>query len=193
MNYSDIHNTKNLLMSTLEIAEINFLQSFKGIKPEIVTKQISNDVNHIAWIIGHCASHMDLYLSIFNKERKLTDNQREYHAYGVSKDKIREFPFSFRDLIDSYLLISENFFKNLYSISEEDFYKIQHPENNEKLYEKMQRITLHFMGHAGQIVLLRRMFDDPYWSFIGGVSEESRKKLRKEWIEWWEENKSSFQ
>ncbi|NPD87720.1 MAG: DinB family protein [Asgard group archaeon] len=187
-----ILSSKEVLIETFEIAEINFLQSFKGIKSEIVTQQFHDDVNHIAWIIGHCISHMDLYLSVFSKERKLTDKQRKYHAYGVSKDEIEQFPFSFNDLIDIYLSISEEFFGKLKILTDEDFHRIKIPDNNENLKHMMQRITLHFMGHTGQIVLLRRIFDDPFWSFVGGVSKNNRDKLRKDWIEWWEENKEAY-
>ncbi|MHA1955201.1 MAG: DinB family protein [Candidatus Heimdallarchaeaceae archaeon] len=188
----EIFSPKEVLIEIFEITEINFLQSFKGIKSEIVSQQFRDDVNHIAWIIGHCISHMDLYLSVFSKERKLTDNQRKYHAYGVSKNEIEQFPFSFRELIDIYLSISEEFFGKLKTLTDEDFIRIINPDNNENLKHMMHRITLHFMGHTGQIVLLRRIFDDPFWSFVGGVSENARSKLRKEWIKWWEENKTEY-
>jgi len=188
----EIFSSKEVLIETFEIAEINFLQSFKGIKTKIVSQQFRDDVNHIAWIIGHCISHMDLYLSVFSKERKLTDKQRKYHAYGVSKNEVEQFPFSFKELIDIYLSISEEFIEKLKSLSEEDFSRIKFPDNNENLRQLMQRITLHYMGHSGQIVLLRRIFDDPFWSFVGGVSEKNRNKFRKEWIEWWEENKKAY-
>ncbi|MHA2309261.1 MAG: DinB family protein [Candidatus Heimdallarchaeaceae archaeon] len=171
----EIFSPKEVLIEIFEITEINFLQSFKGIKSEIVSQQFRDDVNHIAWIIGHCISHMDLYLSVFSKERKLTDNQRKYHAYGVSKNEIEQFPFSFRELIDIYLSISEEFFGKLKTLTDEDFIRIINPDNNENL-----------------IVLLRRIFDDPFWSFVGGVSENARSKLRKEWIKWWEENKTEY-
>ncbi|MCG3222745.1 MAG: DUF1572 family protein, partial [Candidatus Heimdallarchaeota archaeon] len=134
----------------------------------------------------------DLYLSVFSKERKLTDKQRKYHAYRVSKNEIKQFPFSFKELIDIYLSFSKDFFEKLKSLSEEDYSKIKAPDDNENLKHMMQRITLHYMGHTGQIVLLRRIFDDPFWSFVGGVSEKERNKLREEWIKWWEENKKAY-
>jgi hypothetical protein len=185
-------NSKTVLIETFEIAEINFLQSFKGINPEIVTQQFKEDINHVAWIIGHCASHMDSYLSIFIKSRKMTEKQGKYHAYGASKEEIKEFPFSFKELIDIYLLLFDEFLKNLQNLEEEDFEKLKHPEANESLRNMMQRITLHYMGHTGQIVLLRRIFGDSSWSFVGGISKESRKKMREEWINWWNENKEAF-
>jgi hypothetical protein len=189
---NNIISSKELLIETFEIAEINFLQSFKGINPGIVSKQFKQDVNHLAWIIGHCISHMDSYLSLFNRERKLSDNQRNYHAFGVSKDEITKFPFSFRELIDVYLIISEDFLKAIKELPEGNYSEFIHPENGENLKHMLQRITLHYMGHTGQIVLLRRMFNDPYWSFVGGIDENKRNKLRNEWIEWWEENKANF-
>ncbi len=192
MTSTSILDSKEVLISTLEISEINFLLSIKGMKPDIVSKQFRDNVNHIAWIIGHCISHMDLYLSVFTNERKLSNEQREYHAYAAPKDKIKEFPFSFLELIDDYLTISDDFFKKLYSLSEEDFYEIRFPNEDERLIEMMQRLTLHFMGHAGQIVLLRRILDDTPWSFVGGVSKKIRSKLRKDWKEWWEENKKNY-
>jgi len=166
--------------------------SLKGIKPEIVTKQIKSDVNHIAWIVGHCVSHMDLYLSIFNKERKLSNDQRKYHAYGVSKEEVIEFPFSFRELLDPYLNLSSEFMNKLYELSEDDFLNISYEENGEPLYQLIQRITLHYMGHAGQIVLLRRQLDDPFWSFVGGVNKKQREKLLISWKKWWKENSNSY-
>ncbi|MCG3223879.1 MAG: hypothetical protein H7647_05400, partial [Candidatus Heimdallarchaeota archaeon] len=110
----DEMDLKELAISTLEIAEINFLMSFIEINSENIIKQIHPEINSIVWIIGHCISHMDLYLSMFTGERILTETQREYFAYGASKDKIKEqFPFSFREILDTYIQISEYFYKYL--------------------------------------------------------------------------------
>ena len=48
------------------------------------------------------------------------------------------------------------------------------------------------LGHTGQIVLIRRMFDNPFWSFVGGVNKENRKELREEWATWWKEKKEKY-
>jgi len=185
-------SSKQILIETFEIAEINFLQSFKGIKSDQISLQFKSDINHIAWIIGHCISHMDSYLSLFNKERKLSDIQRKYHAYGVSKDEITQYPFSFKDLIDTYLIISEDFLRAINDLPEEDYTQFITPDNGENLFQMLQRITLHYMGHMGQIVLLRRMSGDHIWSFVGGINEKDRTRLRNEWKEWWLENRSNF-
>ena len=74
---NQIFSSKELLIETFEIAEINFLQSFKDIRPEIVSKQFKEDVNHIAWILGHCISHMDSYPF---PEQAYTCGEKLYHS-----------------------------------------------------------------------------------------------------------------
>ncbi|MHA1198378.1 MAG: DinB family protein [Candidatus Heimdallarchaeaceae archaeon] len=184
---------KEALITSLKIAEINFLMSFKEIKPEIVTKQIQKDTNHIAWIIGHCISHFDVYLSIFTENTILSDEEEEYYAYGVKKEEIVTYPYSFTELIDNHLQISDSFFKTLESLPKKNFQEIPSEIRKEKLSDLLKRITLHIMGHTGQIVILRRMFDNPFWGFVGGVSKEHRDELRKNWILWWKENKNNYQ
>ena len=48
-------DTKEELLSFLEIAEINFLMALKEVKPELVNQRAVENVNTIAWIVGHCA------------------------------------------------------------------------------------------------------------------------------------------
>ncbi len=180
------------LIKELKIANINFLMSLKNLEPKFATKQIQKDTNHIAWIVGHCVSHMDSYLSYHTGKRNFSQEERDYYAYGVSKDQIIEYPYSFRDLIDMYLEISSEYIQILEGLPTEKFQQIPSEEQKEVLSDLIHRISLHIMGHTGQIVLLRRMFDNPYWGFVGGVSEKQRDELRKEWLVWWKENKSEF-
>ena len=189
---SKISSGKEILISTLETTEINFLMSLKGLNPELVSKQFKEDVNHLAWIVGHCVSHMDSFLSIYTEERKLNDEERDYYAFGVSKEKIRQYNFSFRDTIENYLLISKNFFEELYALEESQFFIKPFSDARENLYQFIQRITLHIMGHTGQIVLIRRILGDPFWSFIGGVAKKERDEIKKEWLQWWKENKNEY-
>jgi len=182
----------NSLIKELKIADINFLMSLKNIEPKIVTKQVQKDVNHIAWIVGHCVSHMDSYLSVFTSKRLLNDKERNYYAYGVSKENLIEHPFSFKEIMDKYLELSSEYFQKLESLPLEEFNKKQHEESREILSDMIHRISLHIMGHTGQIVILRRMFDNPFWGFVGGVDETQRDKLRSEWIDWWNKNKHMF-
>ena len=183
---------KDTLINALKVAEINFLMSFKEIKPEIVTKQIQKDTNHIAWIIGHCATHFDHYLSFFTNDHIISKEEHDYFSYGIEKSKVVSYPYSFSDLIDNYLRIVSLFFEILDSIPESEFEKSPSEEDGENLSDMLIRITLHIMGHTGQIVLIRRMLDEPFWSFVGGVQKNQREKLRNSWISWWNENKQDY-
>ncbi len=183
---------KEALIQELEVVDINFLMSLKNIDARIVTKQKQKDANHIAWIVGHCVSHMDYYLSYHTGNKILSSDEREYYAYGVSKDHVVEYPFSFQKLIDNYLKISSDYFRILEKLPVEEFDKIPHENQSEKLSDLVHRISLHIMGHTGQIVLLRRMFNNPFWDFVGGVSESQRNELRQGWLDWWKKNKKEY-
>ncbi|MBD3191234.1 MAG: DUF1572 domain-containing protein [Candidatus Heimdallarchaeota archaeon] len=195
-------STKDYAINTLEIAEINFLMSFKGIRQEQLTKQVTPKTNPISWIVGHLASHMDAYLAFFTNERLLTSDQRKYFRFGASKQIIRGgFPFSFTEIIEKYLKISENYFHRLRELSEVQF--SQSPiGGNETYFQMLQRISLHFFGHAGQIVLIRRILstelqarrkdDEPLWSFVGGIHLQQREKFKEQWLEWWYQNRTNF-
>ncbi|TET80134.1 MAG: DinB family protein [Candidatus Heimdallarchaeota archaeon] len=182
----------NSIIKELKIVDINFLMSIKNIDPSIVTKQIQKDVNHIAWIVGHCILHMDYFLSYHTGERIFSLEERDYYAYNVSKDHIVEYPFSFQKLLDSYIEISSKYFQLLEKLPPNEFNKKPHDDASEKLSDLIHRISLHIMAHTGQIVLLRRMFDNPFWAFVGGVSESQRDELRQDWLDWWIENKKEF-
>ncbi|MCE7741312.1 MAG: DinB family protein [Candidatus Heimdallarchaeota archaeon] len=183
---------KDSLISTLKIAEINFLMSFKEIKPELITKQIQKNTNHIAWIVGHCIAHFDWYLSIYTGNKLLSKEELDYYAYGVEKNEVVTFPYSFSELVDKHLQISDSFFKKLETLPKEKFDEIPSEERKEKLSDLLKRITLHIMGHTGQIVILRRMFDNPFWGFVGGVQVEQREEFRKKWLVWWKQNKHNY-
>ena len=184
-------HSKNLIKE-LQIVDINFLMSLKELEPKLVSKQVQKDVNHIAWIVGHCVSHMDSYLSLYTGKRLLSKEEREYYAYGVNKYKIVEYPFSFQKLIDNYLDISSQFMQVLENLPDEEFYKKPQEEEQEVLSDLIHRISLHIMGHTGQIVILRRMFDNPFWGFVGGIDENQREELKIGWLQWWKENKRNY-
>ena len=190
----DEMDLKDLAISTLEIAEINFLMSFIEINTENIIKQIHPEINPIVWIVGHCISHMDWYLSLFTGERFLTETQREYFAYGVSKDKIKgKFPFSFREVMDKYLQISGDFYKYLKNLPEDKFHLEISKENGEEtLFQKIQRIALHYMGHTGQITIIRRALGNQPWGFVSGIQRVEREIYMEKWTEWWDKNRLKF-
>jgi hypothetical protein len=66
------------------------------------------------------------------------------------------------------------------------------PEYSETLLQSIQRIALHFMGHVGQIVLIRRALGNPGPTFVGGVSLIGRDKIKQKWNTWWSDSKQDF-
>jgi len=79
------------------------------------------------------------------------------------------------------------------NILRKKFDEILHEQAKGNLSDIIKSMALHVMDHKGQIVLLRKMLDDPFWSFVGGVDKENRKELRTTWITWWVENKVIYQ
>lgn len=197
-------STKEYAISAMEIAELNFLMAIKGIRTDDLTKLVHSEVNTIAWIVGHLVSHMDAYLSIFTKKRYFSDEQRRYFNYSSPKQSMKDgFPYSFVEIIDNYLLISDNYFKQLKELPEEKFNEIPPIEGFKETYlDLLHRISLHYLGHTGQIVIIRRMIGIPTlefwqnkeegWSFVSGISKEERVYKKEKWIKWWEQAKKDF-
>jgi len=184
---------KEELLSVLEIAEINFLMSLKDLKPELVNRGAVENVNTIAWIVGHCLLNYDICLSLYTDEQVLTEEETEYYIYGTAKEELKDSSLPFVKLIDLSLEFWNKLFKIFEGLDEEKFDEIPHEKAKGKLSDIIKSIALHTMGHTGQIVLIRRMLDDPFWSFIQGVPQKNRVEFRKEWITWWEENKTIYQ
>lgn len=195
---NDKRNIKELSITLLEIADCNLLLSTIGLEKEQVLKQIGEEVNHITWIFGHCASHMDyIFGELSQGKRLLTDEENEAYAYGVSKDKINEgLPNTFKDLIVRYLKIRKEAFDYLNKLPEEKFRKVPEADagkkSKESLMQAIQRVSLHFMGHMGQIILLRRALGNPGFGFVAGMTKENREKRIDQWMKWWEESKEKF-
>ncbi|NPD89772.1 MAG: hypothetical protein HGN29_13755 [Asgard group archaeon] len=183
---------KDELLSFLEIAEINFLMSIKELKPELVTRKAVENVNAIAWIVGHCVLNFDRCLSMFTNEQLLTKDESEFYIYGLKKDSVKDCGLPFVKLIDIHLELTSKLFEIFEKLDVKKFDDIPHEQAKGKLSAIIKSMSLHIMGHTGQIVQIRRMLDNPFWYFVGGVHKEDRQKLRKEWIAWWEENKTYF-
>ncbi|MGY5879937.1 MAG: DinB family protein [Candidatus Thorarchaeota archaeon] len=186
---------KESTIDLLRIAESNLLYSFKDIKPEEVHKQPAPDINTISWILGHCFSHFHMVLSMTCQEIPLlSDDAIHYYRYGTSKEEIEstESSLTFEELVDKYLEISEMSFTYLETLDDTDFKKVIFPKIEETLNTSIQRLSLHFLGHVGQIVLIRRSLGNPGSSFVGGAHPSTRKKILDEWMSWWSESKSRF-
>jgi len=189
-------NGKNLLIKTLEIAELNFLQSFKGMKVTAMNKRAHPNVNPIHWIIGHCMAHMYANLQHLTKEISLSEEILYFIRGGANVKEIKEiFPFSIKNLIDDYIKISTKFFEYLNDMPDDQIFE-KPSDAYEKWYERIQRIALHFMGHTGEIFILRKEIEGrgsiKQRFFVDGVNENLRKRLKDEWLRWWDENKHDF-
>jgi hypothetical protein len=108
------------------------------------------------------------------------------------KNEIQEPPISFNIVINSYLKISSRFKEILHDIPAENYLNRETGESREEIYRWLQRITLHYMGHTGQISTLKRILEDDAHYFMQGVTDDSRKKIREEWDEWWNANQQNY-
>jgi len=118
-----------------------------------------------------------------------------YYRYGTTKEEIERTspPFTFEQLVDDYLEVSKVGFAYLETLDDEDYTEVLFPEINETLQESLQRIALHYLGHVGQIVLIRRALGNPGPTFVGGIQEPDYNRMKGEWNSWWSESKESFE
>ena len=187
--------TKSIAIDILKIAEANLLNSILKIRPEDVHKHVLPEFNTITWILGHCISHFHSVLCDTCQGKEMFSKETAHHfRYGTTKEEIAETgtPLTFSQLIDDYIQISVDGFSYLQSLEDEDFDKVIFPEINETLLQSIERLSFHFMGHMGQIVLLRSALGNPGPSFVGGAQESSRQRMRDEWDSWWSDNKGDF-
>ncbi len=189
------NDTKKASTDYLVISECNLLLSLKGLQPDDIYRQIQPAINHIGWIFGHCAVHLDWVLSLLTEgDRAFSEEVCHYYRYGTTKSEILDGgpPISFGDLVDRYLVISESFFKFLTEMEADALYKDFPGEPGEDLFQTILRVSLHFMGHTGQIVLIRQALGNPGPSFVSGVKRESRERIMADWHDWWNSSRESF-
>lgn len=195
----DNRSLKEFALDTLEIVICNFTVSLYGIEPENITKQISKDSNHIFWILGHCASHLDVVFGLQCQGKSLLkEEQHKYFSYGIDKEVAHTKPeISYSDFMELFLKITENTFEYLEKLPEEEFREL--PQNlgeksgKESILMGIQRVALHLMGHMGQITTIRRKLGNPVpMAFVAGMTKESRNSRNDKYRKWWNENKEKF-
>lgn len=187
---------KKFAIDLLQIAERNLLNSIRGIRKEDVYKQPIEEFNNISWIFGHCAVHFHMVLCDTCQDLQLLSGEViHYYRYGTTKEEIMETgpPHTFSELVDEYLRISDAGFAYLSQLDDDDFQKVIFPEIEETLLMSAQRIALHYMGHVGQIVLIRNALGTPGPTFVGGINSKERDRMKKEWESWWSETKRIFE
>ncbi len=174
---------------------MNLLYSFKGIQPEEVNRRTQPEFNNISWIFGHCAVHFHMVLCLTCQDTRLfSKDVMDYYRYGTTKDEIEstDSPFTFQELVEEYLEVSKKGFSYLQTLDDEAYDQVLFPEIKETLLESLQRIALHYLGHVGQIVLIRRALGNPGPSFVGGFNESDYRRMHEEWNSWWSEKKEHF-
>ncbi|MFX1255796.1 MAG: DinB family protein [Promethearchaeota archaeon] len=188
----DERTLKEYAIDILEIAYSNLLQSIQGIKPEEVLKQINPEINPIGLIISHCAAHMH---GIFIKRCQGKLILPAKYKFSFKKMKEMEDSFSFKELIDQFMQVADSTFHYLGELPEEKFRHLpEKGKSEETLLELSQRIALHFMGHMGQIRIIRMELGNPAKGFfVSGISKSERQNVITKWREWWEKNGGEFQ
>ena len=170
-------NLKTFAIETFEIAEWNVLKAIFRLKPNDFEKQIKPKLNPIRWIIGHLTMHMD---TIFNYlclgKRELSQEFRDYFTSGIEREDEKKIPVSYKELVDTFLEFSKTSISYLYNLAEHKFNEL--PENNDKsnaetVSELIQRISLHFLGHTGQIYQIKRVLGKGGY-FVTGVKKKNR-------------------
>lgn len=188
-------SVKSTTINLLATSECNLLMSMKDLDAANIYRQVRPELNHIGWIFGHCAVHFDWVSSLMtNDARVFSDEVIHYFRGGTTKSEILDEgpPISFSDLMNSYLRASESFFKFLFEAEETTFYEEFPGEVGETLFQTILRVSLHFMGHAGQIVLIRQALANPGPTFVSGVTERSRGGTMAEWHDWWASAMETF-
>ena len=128
------------------------------------------------------------------KARAFSEKVCHYYRYGTTKEEIlgEGHPITFADLVNGYLAVSKAFFEFLRELQDEELYVDFPGEPGEDLLQTVFRVSLHFMGHAGQIVLIRQALGNPGPSFVSGITKRARERYMKEWHNWWKNNRTHF-
>lgn len=191
---SDGRTLKEFAIDTLEIAYGNLLKSIQGIKSDEVFKQIHPEINTVGWIICHCAAHMH---TIFVKRCQGKTILPGKFKFSIKRIRLIS-PFSFQELVDSFLQVADSTFSYLQDLTEEKFRtfpekSIPKAKHQETILELIQRVALHFVGHTGQIRFIRKELGNPAPGFfVAGITESSRKDLLEKWKQWWRKNRTTF-
>lgn len=198
-NIIDDRNEKQIALDIFKTAEINLFVSLLGLKKADLLNQISPETNHIFWIFGHCATHLD---QVFGRlclgKNWFKEEYLKYFAYGVDRELAHKTPtISFQELVETYLELTGAVSKYMDELPEEKFRmkpeKQKEGERIESLIDSLVRIALHYMGHLGQITMIRRTNGNPVpMGFVAGMAKESRERIMEKWTNWWNENKKEF-
>ncbi|MFX1318156.1 MAG: DinB family protein [Promethearchaeota archaeon] len=187
---------KEYTVETLEIAYYNFLRTIEGIKPETVSKQVNPNINPVIWIIGHVAAHMDQkFVAECLGEAFMGQwswKEGSPFTIGQTKEIIQQgLPLTFKELVEDFLKVGEITFSYLRGLPEKKFGYL--PATTTPTVNRIQRITLHIMGHMGQIRIIRKILNDPAPGFfVTGMTAPARNHIMKRFNAWWQKVQNTF-
>ncbi len=194
---------KEVALASLEIALHNLLLALRGLKPETAAHHIAvrEEGNSIRWIVAHLGQQLERhFLRWCQGISILSDEAMRPYRFGISKADAKAGEMPFRDAADYYLKVADATLRYLGDVPPEALRRV--PEgsvgtgrpNTHTLLELIERNTLHLLGHAGQIFIIRRVLGDPApGPFVTGMTAEERAKGRQEWNAWWAEHKGSYE
>ena len=186
---------KKYAIESLEIAQWNVLKAIFRLQPEDFEEEIKPNFNPINWILGHLTIQMDYNFNYLCQGKRIVTEAflQYYHPPRVEIEEITDFPLSIKELIDTFLEVSESSFNYLNNLPEEKFNELpEHNENNtETVSELLQRVSLHFLGHTGQIIWIKKHLGKG-GAFVMGVKKNQRDDSKVKWLKWWSENKEKY-
>ncbi len=186
---------KKYAIESLEIAQWNVLKAIFRLQPEDFEEEIKPNFNPINWILGHLTIQMDYYFNYLSQGKRIVTEAflQYYHPPRVDVEEITNFPLSIKELIDTFLEVSESSFNYLNNLPEEKFSELpEHNENNtETVSELLQRVSLHFLGHTGQIIWIKKHLGKG-GAFVMGIKKKQRDDSKIKWQKWWNENKEKY-
>ena len=194
---------KEVALASFDIALHNVLLALRGLKPETAMHHIAvrEEANSIRWIVAHLGQQVERhFLRWCQGTSVLADETMRPYQFGASKAAVKAAPLSFRAAAEYYLEVADATLRYLRDLPPEGLRRV--PEgrvgsgraNPHTVLELVERNTLHLLGHAGQIFMIRRLLGD-YGSgtFVMGMSTEEREKGRQEWDAWWAEHRGSYE
>lgn len=186
---------KKYAIESLEIAQWNVLKAIFRLQPEDFEEEIKPNFNPINWILGHLTIQMDYNFNYLCQGKRIVTEAflQYYHPPRVEIEEITDFPLSIKELIDTFLEVSESSFNYLKNLPEEKFSELpEHNENNtETVSELLQRVSLHFLGHTGQIIWIKKHLGKG-GAFVMGIKKKQRDDSKIKWQKWWNENKEKY-
>jgi len=176
----------------VENASSCFLESFEGLSPEHVWAQIAPDANPIAWMVGHCACHLDaLQSTTAGTPRLLRDVSPLFRTGTRISDVLPNLP-PFAYTVDGFLQRREQALRTLSSANPDQL--IGSPDDpSETPLEMAKRVSLHLSLHLGHILLIRKCLGvtSPR-GFFPGLKPQHRREALARWNQWWSANRDRF-